>query len=594
MSSFVFHFIMATFISSIGITLILLVKNGLKKHLSARGQYNLGFLYFVLLLIPFIPRGIVSSFNIESWTNAFNGNGNVTTTYSPSSAELAVEYSNGWLQDFALVVDRSAPGYIPIILGGIWIVGTIVFVTVALLCNRKLHLIRESVKPIKDDALLSLFSRCKMEIGIKGDVFVGTSIIVNTPMTMGFFKPVIILPATKMRSGDARYAILHELTHCKKRDIQVNSLMYLFQILFWFNPLVYIAFKRMRLDRELACDASVLKMLPEKNHVDYGVTLLNFVTGLAHSPALLFATNMGGSKPQIISRVKHIASYVKETRLLRAKSICVFVMMGILVISKIPIVSAFASVNNNNFNFYAERVVYGDFSDLFGGLEGSFVLYDLREGVYTIHNRDMSVTRVSPNSTYKIFSALIALEMGILDAEYTERIWDGALHPFESWNQNHNLTTAMQNSVDWYFQDFDRQIGIGQLYSYLSLLSYGNRNLSGGVMDFWAESSLRISPVEQVRFLRDLHQGNTIFEARHIDTIKDALLLSEQDGAMLSGKTGTGIINGALGMNGWFVGFVETDGNTFFFATYIQGESSAGGSAASLITLAILEHKGIF
>ncbi|MCL2400969.1 MAG: BlaR1 family beta-lactam sensor/signal transducer [Defluviitaleaceae bacterium] len=594
MSSFAFHFMASTSVSSIGITLILIVKNCFKRHLSVRGQYNLGFLYFALLAIPLIPRGFFSLFNIGSWTNVIINNVNVATTSSPSSTDFAVAYNNGWIQDFALAVDRSTPGYIHLILGSLWILGIIVLAAIALLCNRKLRLINESVKPIKDGELLSLFYRCKAEIGIKRNIFIGTSIIVNTPMTMGFFKPMIILPAMKTKPSDARYAILHELAHCKKRDIQVNSIMCLFQILFWFNPLVHIAFKRMRLDRELACDAFVLEMLPKEHRTDYGRALLNFVSEFSHSPTLLFTTNMGGSKPQIVSRIKHIASYMKETSLLRAKSTCIFVLMGILVMCKIPIVSVFANAENDIFAFRTENVIYSDLSVFFDGFEGSFVLYDLNEGAYTIHNRDMSVTRVSPNSTYKIFSAIIALEMGILDSDNTWREWDGTLHLFESWNQNHNLASAMQSSVNWYFQDFDRQVGIEQLYAHLSRLSYGNQNLSGGVMDFWTESSLRISPVEQVKLLRDLHQGNTIFEARHIDTIKDAILLSERDGSVLSGKTGTGNINGALGMNGWFVGLVETNGNTFFFATYIQGGSNAGGSAASLVTLAILEYKGIF
>jgi len=584
----------ATFISSVGIALILIVKNSTKKHMSARGQYNLGFLYFVLLAVPFIPRTFISLFDIRSLPNVISNNGNITTASGTSSTEFAIAYNSDWLQDFALAVDRSTPGYIPLVAGIVWVSGIVVFTAIVVMCNRKLRLISESVKPIKDDKLLFLFSNCKAEIGIKDNILIGTSVFVNTPMTMGFFKPLIILPADEIKLSDARYAILHELTHIKKRDVQVNCIMCLFQILFWFNPLVYFAFKQMRIDRELACDASVLEMLPERQHAAYGRALINFASRFSHSSTLLFATNMGGSKPQIINRVKHIASYAKQTRLLRAKNICVFVLVGILVMSKIPIVSAFANTDCDSFNFRADSVVYRDLSDFFYGLEGSFVLYNLNEGSYTIHNRDMGITRVSPNSTYKIFSALIALDMGIWDPYNTELEWDGTLHPFDLWNQNHNLASAMQSSASWYFQGIDRQVGIEQLYSYLSQLSYGNQNISGGVMDFWAESSLLISPVEQVRLLRDLHQGNTIFEARHIDIVKDAMQLSVRDNAMLSGKTGTGLINSARGMNGWFIGFVESNSNTFFFGTYIQGEYNAGGSTASLITLAILEHMGIF
>jgi bla regulator protein BlaR1 len=233
-----------------------------------------------------------------------------------------------------------------------------------------------------------------------------------------------------------------------------------------------------------------------------------------------------------------------------------------------------------------------DFSRFFNGLDGSFVLYDLNKEVYTIHNMEMSTTRVSPNSTYKIVSALIALETEILEADNSFQQWNGTIHPFEAWNQNQHLTSAMQNSVNWYFQNFDTAVGMERLQYYLSELSYGNFNLSGGA-DFWIESSLRISPLEQVDFLRNFYQDNTVFSNEHSNTLRDVLRLQERNGAVLSGKTGTGSVNGNI-TNGWFVGYVETSDNTFVFATYIQGEDNAGGSVAAQIALSILEEMKIF
>jgi len=351
----------------------------------------------------------------------------------------------------------------------------------------------------------------------------------------------------------------------------------------------------MRLDRELACDAYILKMLPKELYIKYGRTLLNFTNALSFPSVHFFTAPMGGSKLQITQRIKNIASYTAETSLLKVKSVCAFILIGLLIFCQIPILSALANNENGRFNFQAENVLYQDLSPFFDGLEGSFVLYDLNTEMYTIHNRDMSVTRVSPNSTYKIFSALIALETGILEASSTPRKWDREPQPFDAWNRNHNLTSAMQYSVKWYFRDLDAKVGIERLRSYLTQLSYGNHDLSGGVADFWIESSLRISPLEQVGLLRDFYQDNTVFETEHINTLKDVLHLSERDGAVLSGKTGTGFVNGwVTNTSGWFVGYVENNGNTFIFAAYIQGEANAGGSTAAQITLSILEDMGIF
>jgi len=347
----------------------------------------------------------------------------------------------------------------------------------------------------------------------------------------------------------------------------------------------------MRLDRELACDTSVLELLPHEHHINYGKLLLSFA--LPHPSALTLATNIGDSKPPIFKRIKHITSYKKDSVLLKTKSIFMFLIMTFTIICQMSILSVFAYNADNVYNFESDNVQYADFSYFFEGVEGSFVLYDMGAGLYTIHNRDMSVTRVSPNSTYKIFSALMALQEGVLDADDTFRKWDGTQHPFDTWNRNQNLASAMSNSVNWYFQGFDAQVGVDRIEYHLLQLSYGNQKLSGNVMDFWLESSLRISPLEQVGLLTSLYRNETPFEAMHEDFVMDALVLTVNDAAALSGKTGTGLVNGRIA-NGWFIGFIETTNGTFVFATFIRGEDNAGGSMAAQITLAILESKIIY
>jgi len=600
MSEFFTFFLAATLISSIGMLLILLVKKMLKSHISARWQYNLGFLFFVLLAIPFIPSGLFANFNMGHMLNSLHlGEIASTSAALPAGEGAGIAYGLDWLQDFAVPVYHFAPGHMMAALMAIWVLGIIALAIVMLLCNRNLRLIKESVKPIENKEILAEFLRCKDDVGISGNVLLGSSVLVKTPMTVGFFNPQVILPATKISANAMRFAMLHELVHCKNKDIPLGGLICLFQIIYWFNPVVYFVFKQMKNDRELACDASVLNIIPRELHISYGETLLSFIKSISHPPMPLLAANIGGGKPQILKRIKHIASYTAETGRIKVKSICIFSLMIILILCKMPIISALADNNVDRFHFASENVLYEDLSYFFSEFEGSFVLYSLETGLYTIHNRDMSVTRVSPNSTYKIYSTLIALQTGVLDADNTFREWDGIIHPFETWNQNQDLASAMQYSTNWYFQDFDIQVGIEKLHYYLTHLSYGNRNLSGGITDFWIESSLLISPVEQVKILANLHRSNTVFDARHIYTLKDALRLYERGDAVLSGKTGSGFVNGMVVSggrvtNGWFIGYVENNGYTYIFATYIQGEDNALGSVAAQITLSILEAKGLF
>ena len=72
---------------------------------------------------------------------------------------------------------------------------------------------------------------------------------------------------------------------------------------------------------------------------------------------------------------------------------------------------------------------------------------------------DHASTRVSPNSTYKIYDALLGLESGIITPEHSTFTWNGEPYPFNSWEADQDLTSAIHNSVNWYFQAIDSQAG---------------------------------------------------------------------------------------------------------------------------------------
>lgn len=103
---------------------------------------------------------------------------------------------------------------------------------------------------------------------------------------------------------------------------------------------------------------------------------------------------------------------------------------------------------------------------------------------------------------------------------------------------------------------------------------------------FWMQSTLKISPVEQVELLTDLYNNSFGFNTENIDAVKNSICLFSDD-ISFYGKTGTGRIDGK-DVNGWFIGFVETGSNTYFFATNIQSNTNATGSNAAEITKSIL------
>lgn len=255
-----------------------------------------------------------------------------------------------------------------------------------------------------------------------------------------------------------------------------------------------------------------------------------------------------------------------------------------------------AKVGNEN-TASKPHVQYEDLQDYFTGFDGTFVMYDTKQNKYSIYNKEKSVKRVSPNSTFKVPHSLIGLQTGVLKDQNTTFRWDGTVYPFESWNQDQTMTMAVQNSTIWYYQRVAQQVGSAREKLYLNAIPYGNKDISGGLTNFWLQSSLKISPIEQVEFLKRFYNYQLPFSKRNIDIVKEILVMEQKNGAILSGKTGTGwenaVINGTP-INGWFLGYVEKDGNTYVFATNIEAANNASSSKAKEITLNILKEKHIY
>lgn len=588
---FLTHLVTGLLVSSITVVVLMLIKKLLSKHISAKWQYNLWFLLLITLTLPFIPKQLI---DFETLFISFDSN----QSNRMSDPSINITRGSGlsdanWMQDFTVSVNRLNLDFLNITLTGIWIAGMLVMTVLALYAWFKLKKIKDTTTALNNEDVLHLFEQCKQRLNISKPLIVGESPLVKSPMTFGLLNTYVVLPMHVdewMSRENIKYIFMHELQHYKFKDIATNYLTIIYQILYWFNPLVWIAFKQMRVDREIACDTAVLKSLDAHCYADYGNTIINFADLNAHSESFAWTNQFNGPKAQIKKRIEKIASFTVESKWLKLKSIFIFILVGIFVASQVPFISAMAT-DNKRYHFDNEHTLYEDLSDYFSGYDGSFVLYDMKGEQYSIYNKNKSTLRVSPNSTYKIYNALIGLELGVIADDNSTIKWNGTTYPYETWNTDQNLTTAMQNSVTWYFQKVDEKIPQDTSQAYLEQIGYGNNDLSGGP-NYWLESSLKISPVEQVQLLLAFYTNKFGFENKNIQAVKDSLLSEEDNGVRLYGKTGTGNVNGK-NINGWFIGYVENKNNTYFFATNIQSEDQSYGSKAAKITLSILRDKGI-
>lgn len=231
-----------------------------------------------------------------------------------------------------------------------------------------------------------------------------------------------------------------------------------------------------------------------------------------------------------------------------------------------------------------------DESKNFGSNSGSFVMYSMKKDKYYIYNEKESRKRYSPDSTYKIYLALFGLDRHIISDKNSRMSWNHNHYPFDSWNKDQDLNTAIQNSVNWYFERISNQISKNYTSDQLKQLNYGNKNL-GSYKAYWLEDSLKISNLEQVIVLKNMMEQNNHFSKNEKKQLSSSLLIRKNENYELYGKTGTGIVNGKYN-NGWFVGYVITNHDKYYFATHLSDEK-ASGENAKLINEKILKEMGV-
>lgn len=589
-------FICNVFISGI-IGILLIAKRIFKNNLSSRMQYNLWFLLLGLLVVPFIPFRLIGFPQIFSWLgNLRSSPASGTATAIGEAMGINPAGNTDWMNDFALSVKSETPSIAGYILLGIWIVGILAMIILVIKSSLRLRNLEKSALPLQNKEVRILYHHCLEEMGIHRDIPVYSTAFLKSPIIVGLLKPCIYLPIhliSDYNESDMRYMLLHELQHYKHKDAIASYLMNLAGVVYWFNPLVWYALKEMRNDREVACDTSVLKMLEEDAYEEYGNTLINFAEKVSLTP-FPFAAGLGGNMEQMKRRIINIASYEKPTFAKRLKGMTAFVLTAVLLLGFAPFISTYAADENYyQWDSSSENVSYVDRSTYFGEYEGSFVLYDLGNDAWSIYDKEHATLRVAPNSTYKIYDALFGLEEGVITPENSFIAWNGESYPFEAWNADQTLQSAMNSSVNWYFQTVDEQLGSSSVYNYIQEIGYGNENMNGDFSTYWMESSLKISPIEQVELLTKLHNNSFEFSPENINAVKDAILLSSSDAGTLYGKTGTGRVDGQ-DVNGWFIGYIETADNTYFFATNIGANSDATGGKATEITMSILSDMNIW
>ena len=180
---------------------------------------------------------------------------------APPPADLQRLFADSPLpQGEGLGMWASSGMYLEAVLAGLWVLGALVVGGRFLLARVRLARLAGRTRPVSDPAWLRSLDDAVRLLGLRRPVRLGTTAEVTVPMAGGVRRPTIFLPlaAAEWSCGRRRLVLLHELVHVQRGDLATELAAQLACALYWWNPLVWHAQRRLHAEREAACDETVI------------------------------------------------------------------------------------------------------------------------------------------------------------------------------------------------------------------------------------------------------------------------------------------------------------------------------------------------
>src|SRR3979490_542487 len=201
------------------------------------------------------------------------------------------------------------------------------------------------------------------------------------------------------------------------------------------------------------------------------------------------------------------------------------------------------------------------------GTIGTFVGYKIDDYLVIASDADRSGEAMLPASTFKIPNSLIALETGVVgDPDKDIFTWDGAVRSIKAWNRDHTMRSAIAASAVPVYQEIARRIGAERMQKYVDLFEYGNRDIGGGIDQFWLTGNLRIDPIQQIDFVDRLRRGVRPVSKRRPQLVRDILPVTTIGDPTIRAQSG--LLGAEVGKPslGWMVGWAEKGSQQTVFA----------------------------
>lgn len=233
----------------------------------------------------------------------------------------------------------------------IWLGGAVLALIIKLLQYFRFQSrLKKDCARITDCCVTAMEKAFCAKLHIKKAPILYESAAAYSPMTIGLWKPAIILPKTLSINGstaDSHIPVVdtppephniyqlqlilhHELVHVARKDLWYKWIYQLLLCVHWFNPVLHRIGRQINSDCELSCDEAILPELTETGKQMYGNILLDTAEQGIDCQQSAFSTTLLENKRNLKKRLDAILCYKKATRFRLALSACAFAMMLVL------------------------------------------------------------------------------------------------------------------------------------------------------------------------------------------------------------------------------------------------------------------------
>lgn len=324
--------------ASILILIILLIKKIFNKVLSPKWHYYIWGLLLLRLLVPYYPEASTSVYNlfyivaeqvnipIDEMGAPFQGK---SEKESSTNITLPGQLENDSIKNSSNPIIPSATtntavkvkdtlkyNSIMMIMGFLWILVVLLLSIYTLIINIVFAInVRKRYTKLKDTRINNILEDCKNVMKINRPITLLTSNKKRTPsLYVSFHTKILVSKATleQLSDSEIKYIFLHELSHYKRKDIAINWILALLQIIYFFNPLIWYAFYKAHEDCEISCDAAALQYVREEEYQSYGSTVIKLIKLLSESNFIPATAGIWKNKSSYKRRIIMISKFKKS------------------------------------------------------------------------------------------------------------------------------------------------------------------------------------------------------------------------------------------------------------------------------------------